>query len=76
MRDIESHAANLEDIARQIAIPRITPEMIRAGTDALFDGYEDECTRGLDRATAEMYAERIIRAALRAVCEIHSADQR
>jgi hypothetical protein len=56
-------------------IPRITPEMIRAGTNALFDGYEDEFTRGLDRATAEMYAERTIRAAaLQAVREIHSAD--
>jgi hypothetical protein len=45
-------------------IPEITPEMIRAGAAMLLD--TSDLMREMDRVTAEIYAEAVLRAAFRA----------
>jgi hypothetical protein len=44
--------------------PEITPEMVRAGVAVLLDG--SDLMRALDPTTAEIYVERVLRAAFRA----------
>jgi hypothetical protein len=46
----------------------VTPDMIRAGGEILYNDAD------FDRATSEYYAEMIIRAALKEAFEIHRSD--